>query len=359
MKLVITGGGTGGHIFAGVAIAQEFLSQSKGHDVLFVGSHSGLETRLVPKSGLKLETLKLGRLVGQGALAKLQTLWQIPWAIFKCVRILRSFEADMVVGVGGYAAGPCIVAARILGIPCGVLEQNSVMGFTNKISANLAQHVFIAFDEKPLGAPKAKCIVTGNPARSSLRPIEIKSNGPFTVFAFGGSQGAVGINKLMTDAAKEFLPIKDKIRFIHQTGERDYDNVVKAYSEIGFPAEVHKFIDDMQAMYDKASVVVCRAGSGTISELGATKNAAIFIPFPFAAGNHQEVNARVVEKAGAAFVLLQGNSSGSELATMVRKLMNEPQTLEKMRLNMAHFYRPDAARRIVDTMRVHAMGLGQ
>lgn len=350
MRLVITGGGTGGHIFAGVAVAQEFISQSKANEVLFVGSEYGLETRLVPKAGFKLETVKLGKLVGQNALTRALTLFQIPIAIFKCMRILRSFRAEMVVGVGGYAAGPCIVAAKLLGIPTGVLEQNSVMGFTNKLSAGLAQHVFLAFDEIPKGAPAEKCVVTGNPARSGLKPAAVKPSKPFVIFAFGGSQGAGGINKMMLEAAKEFLPLKDEIRIIHQTGEREHESVVKQYADIGFPAEVHKFIDDMQAMYNKASVVVCRAGSGTISELGATRNAAIFVPFPFAAGNHQEVNARVIERAGAAHVLVQGKSNGSELAAMIRKLMNNPQELEQMRSRMEQFYRPDAARRIVEVM---------
>ena len=355
MKLVITGGGTGGHIFAGVAVAQEFISQSKANEVLFVGSEYGLETRLVPKAGFKLETLKLGKLVGQSPLTRLMTLWQIPWAVLRCIGILRRFKAEMVIGVGGYAAGPCIVAARILGIPTGVLEQNSVMGFTNRIAASMAAHVFLAFDEVPSGAPENKCVVTGNPARSGLKAATLKSAKPFVIFAFGGSQGAKGINDLMTDAARDLLPLKNDIRIIHQTGEREYENVVKKYAEIGFQAEVHKFIDDMQAMYDKATIVVCRAGSGTISELGATRNAAIFIPFPLAAGNHQEINARVIERSGAALVLVQGKSHGSDLANVIRKLMNNPGDLEQMRAKMEQFYRPDAAKRIVDLMKTRAL----
>lgn len=355
MKLVITGGGTGGHIFAGVAVAQEFISQSKANDVLFIGSEYGLETRLVPKAGFKLETLKLGKLVGQSPLTRLMTLWQIPWAVLKCIGILRRFKAEMVVGVGGYAAGPCIVAARILGIPTGVLEQNSVMGFTNRISASMSQHVFLAFEEVPIGAPANKCVVTGNPARSGLKPNATKSSTPFVVFVFGGSQGAKGINDLMPEAARDLLASKTDVRIIHQTGERDYESVVKKYAEIGFQAEVHKFIDDMQSMYDKASVIVCRSGSGTISELGATRNAAIFIPFPQAAGNHQEINARVIERAGAALVLVQGKSHGSDLANVIRKLMNNPDELEQMRARMEQFYRPDAAKRIVDLMKTRAL----
>ncbi|MEW6056723.1 MAG: undecaprenyldiphospho-muramoylpentapeptide beta-N-acetylglucosaminyltransferase [Bdellovibrionota bacterium] len=355
MKLVITGGGTGGHIFAGVAIAQEFLSQSKANEVLFVGSEYGLETRLVPKAGFRLETLKLGKLVGQTFFTRIATLIQLPIAILKSMKILKSFKADMVVGVGGYAAGPCIVAAKLLKIPTGVLEQNSVMGFTNRICASLAQHVFIAFNETPLGAPARKCTFTGNPVRSQLRPSPTKSAKPLVVFAFGGSQGATGINKLMTEAAKEWLPHKESIRIIHQTGERDFDEVKRQYEQIGYPAEVHRFIDDMQAMYDKASIIVCRAGSGTISELGATKNAAIFIPFPLAAANHQEINARILERAGAAKVLLQSQSTGKDLAHAVQAIFDEPAQLEKMRQAMAAFYRPDAARNIVELMKIRAL----
>jgi UDP-N-acetylglucosamine--N-acetylmuramyl-(pentapeptide) pyrophosphoryl-undecaprenol N-acetylglucosamine transferase len=359
MRLVVTGGGTGGHVFAGVAIAQEFKEQSRSNEVLFIGSEQGMENKLVPRAGFRLERLKLGKLVGQGFLSRLITLWQIPWAVLKSFRLLRSFRADLVVGVGGYAAGPCILAARVLGIPVGILEQNSVMGFTNRVAAGLARHVFLAFDEVPHGAPSEKCVFTGNPARSHLKPAPTKPAKPFVVFAFGGSQGATGINRMMTEAACRLLPHKDDVRLIHQTGERDYEWVVKAYEELGYPAEVHRFIDDMQSMYNRASLVVSRAGASTISELAATRNAAVFVPFPLAAANHQEVNARVIERAGGGLVLVQGKSDGSELADVIIALMNDPTRLEGMRGRMAEFHRPDAARRIVETMKAHALGMAQ
>ena len=205
MKLMITGGGTGGHIFAGVAIAQEFLSQSKANQVEFIGSTQGLEVRLVPKAGFKLHTLNLGRLVGQSIFQRLLTLVQIPIAIIKAVLILKNFRPDFVIGVGGFAAGPTIIAAWLLKIPIGVLEQNSIMGFTNRISAKCADHVFLAFDEIPNGIDSKKCVYSGNPVRSGLKA-QKKSNAKttddekvFQVFAFGGSQGATGINKLLID----------------------------------------------------------------------------------------------------------------------------------------------------------------
>ena len=351
MNLVITGGGTGGHIFAGVAIAEEFKSRDARNDVLFVGSESGLETRLVPKAGFRLETLKLGKLVGQGMVARVLTLAQIPFAIMKSMRVLRAFKADLVVGVGGYAAGPCIVAARLLGIPCGVLEQNSVMGFTNKIAASLARKVFVAFNETPAGAPAAKCIVTGNPARSTLKPDRVKPDRPFVIFAFGGSQGAAGINKLMIDAAREFKTAGVDVKLIHQTGEREYEGVVKAYAELGYPAEVHKFIDNMQAMYNQAcrSSFAGRAAARSPSWAPRETPRSSF-PSLQAAANHQEVNARVVERSGGARVLLQGESRGSDLAAVIRTLMDDPAKLEAMREAMSRLYKPDAARRIVESM---------
>lgn len=354
MNLVIAGGGTGGHIFAGVAIAQEFKSQSQANQVLFVGSEYGLEKKLVPKSGFALQTIKVGKLVGQNIFRRILTLLQIPIAVVRCVLILRKFKADMVIGVGGFAAGPCILAGRILGLPIGVLEQNSVMGFTNRLSAAMAHHVFLAFDDIPVGVSQEKCVFSGNPTRSQLGYRE-KADKDFVIFAFGGSQGATGINKMLTEAAAKLLPLKHEIQIIHQTGEKDFDWVATAYKNIGFPAQVHRFIDDMQSMYDKASLVVCRSGSSTISELGATRNAAVFIPFPFAAQNHQERNARVVEASGAARVLLQTENDGDKLAEVILELRADRERLRRMREAMAAFYQPNAAKKIVDVMKAHSL----
>ncbi len=358
MRLVIAGGGTGGHIFAGVAIAQEFKSQSLANEVLFVGSEYGLEVKLVPKSGFPLVTLKLGKLVKQSIFRKCLTLFQIPIALLKCIQVLRSFKANMVVGVGGYAAGPCIIAAWILKIPTAVLEQNAVLGFTNKITSIFSTHVFLTFNNIPPSLPARKCILTGNPIRNELKPSFVKPLRPFVVFVFGGSQGATGINQLVVKTLQEIQKLKDIpkeiISFVHQTGEKNYEWVKKEYENSLLPVEVHRFIDDMQSMYNRASLVICRAGSSTIAELAATRNAAIFIPFPFAAGNHQEYNARLVEKAGGAKVLIESQASGEHLAKMILFFMENPKELEKMRENITGFYRPDAAKKIVEIMKIQA-----
>lgn len=351
LKLIITGGGTGGHVFGGIAIAQEFLNQNPKNDVLFIGSSQGMEVKLVPRAGYKLELLQLGKLVGQKLLTRISTLFQIPIAILKSYRIIKKFKADMVIGVGGYAAGPCIVAARLCGIPIGVLEQNSVVGFTNRISASLANKIFLAFEGVPAGISKQKCLVTGNPARSTMKPSsQEKKVPPAIIFAFGGSQGATGINKLMTEASLHLKDESKNIRFIHQTGEKDFEWVKEFYEKNQFPAETHKFIDGMQAMYDAATLVVCRSGSGTIAELGATENAAVFIPFPLAAGDHQTLNARKVENAGAAKVLIQGQTTGADLARELRTLLQTPERLNAMRTQMKQFYRPQASAQIISEM---------
>ncbi len=359
MKCILAGGGTGGHIYAGVAIAQEFLSQSKGNEVLFVGSSSGLEGKLVPKAGYQLKTINLGKLVGQGIIRKLMTLFQIPIAVFKCIRIIKEFEADFVVGVGGYAAGPCMIAAKLCGLPIGVLEQNAVMGFTNKLSSKLADYVFTAFNEVPDGVPASKCIYTGCPARSELKIAPEKSDNPFVLFIFGGSQGASGINKLMPDVAKILREKNVNVEIIHQTGEREFEQVKEKYETLKMKAEVHKFIYDMQNKYNQASLVICRAGAGTITELGVTQSAAILIPFPQAAQNHQEHNAKMIEQANAGKCFLQTknglDASPGDLAHLIIEIKNNPELRSTYRKNIAQFFKADAAKRIVDVMKTNVL----
>jgi UDP-N-acetylglucosamine--N-acetylmuramyl-(pentapeptide) pyrophosphoryl-undecaprenol N-acetylglucosamine transferase len=351
MNVVITGGGTGGHIFAGVAIAEALQRLYPDTKLIFIGSSEGLETRLVPKAGYILKTLCLGRLVGQRFVSRLKTLLQIPIAIFTAIYYLKKFKAQAIVGVGGFAAGPCIVAGALLRIPIYVLEQNSILGFTNQIATKLARKVFTAFDVIPVGVDSTKCMYTGNPSRTTMVPIEKTKHSKFNIFAFGGSQGATGINKLLTEACQILAAKGYSLEICHQTGPNDFDWVKKYYKSNGIEAMVFSFIDDMQKRYADADLVVCRAGAGTISELAATQNAAIFIPFPFAAQNHQEKNARVVESKGAAIVLSQRTTTSALLADEIEQLIKNPTTLATMRLNMKQFHTPSAAEIIARTVR--------
>lgn len=351
MNVVITGGGTGGHIFAGVAIAEALQKHYPDTQIIFIGSSEGLETKLVPKAGYILKTLYLGRLVGQRFVNRLKTLLQIPIAILTAIYHLKKFQAQAIIGVGGFAAGPCIVAGALLGIPIYVLEQNSILGFTNRIATKLARTVFTAFDVVPVGVDSKKCVYTGNPSRTTMAAIQKSEHNKFRIFTFGGSQGATGINKLMTEACKVLTDNGYALEICHQTGPNDFDWVQKFYQSHAIEAGVFSFIDDMQRRYAEADLVICRAGAGTISELAATQNAAIFIPFPFAAQNHQEKNARVVEAKGAAIVLSQATTTGALLAGEIERLIKNPTALATMRLNMKQFHTPNAAETIARTVR--------
>lgn len=355
-RLVIAGGGTGGHIYGGVAIAEEFLKRQNSAKVLFVGSSQGLEVTLVPKAGYELVTINVGKLVGQSVFKRFKTLFQIPWAILQCMRTLKKFSADAVIGVGGYASGPCLIAAKILGIPAFILEQNSVMGLTNRVSALAAKTIFTAFPQPPRGANPKKCIYTGNPVRSTLSPRGPRTTGgQFTVFAFGGSQGSKAINTLLTEAVRIILEknLIPYLRVIHQTGPTDLERIRSLYASMNHSLdniEVHPFIHNMQDMYNQADVVIARAGSGTIAELGATKSAAILIPFPHAAANHQEANAVAIEQAGGCLLIRESSATGQLLAEQLVMLSQSSDLLQSLSDKISNFYKADAAVRIVDAI---------
>jgi UDP-N-acetylglucosamine--N-acetylmuramyl-(pentapeptide) pyrophosphoryl-undecaprenol N-acetylglucosamine transferase len=228
-----------------------------------------------------------------------------------------------------------------------ILEQNSVPGMTNRILGKVVHRVFCAFPgmEPRFGAEKV--LLTGNPVRSSMKPLPAASRDPFTIFIFGGSQGAKGINSMVIEALPLLEDLKGHLRFIHQTGEADFERVSQGYSAARVPARVEKFIHDMPAAFSEASLVICRAGSSTLSEIAAVRRAAVLVPFPFASDNHQEKNARVFSDAGAAFLLPQQSSNGLDLARIIRKSFQDHAAVSQMEEVVSRFYRPDAAAAIV------------
>lgn len=353
-NLVVTGGGTGGHIFAGVAIADEWRRIYPDSRILFVGASGGIEERLVPKAGYPLELVHLGSLKGVSTKKRLKTLLQIPFALFTAATILLRERPDAVVGVGGYASGPVVLIARLVGwtwnVRTAILEQNAVPGFTNRILARFAHAVFCAFPGIENKFQLAKTAVTGNPVRGSMVPNASATRNPFTVFIFGGSQGAVGINTLVLDSFEFLGDLLPKLRFIHQTGERDYERVATGYRKAGIDARVEKFIHDMPECYGAASLVVCRAGSSTLAELAAVHRAAILVPFPFASDNHQEKNARLFVDRGAAELLIQGKSNGKDLAAKIRTYFLNPDRLERLESEVARFHGGNAPGKIVSLL---------
>lgn len=354
-KLLVAGGGTGGHILAGIAIADEWKKQvGSDAEVLFVGAEQGLEARLVPKYGYPLKVLKIGALNRVGLKRKLLTLFQLPFSFLKALFILISFRPDAVIGVGGYSSGPVVLLARFVGVFWGartsIIEQNSVAGFTNRMLGKWVHRVFCAFHAATSLFNPYKVKVTGNPIRSSLRRLPPSTNEPFTLFIFGGSQGAMGINTMIIEALPHLKHVP--IIYIHQTGVSDYERVRQAYEREGIhTAMVEKFIDDMGSCYGRSSLVICRAGASSMSELASVGRAAIFIPLPTAADNHQEKNARIFERDSAAIVIPQGSVSGLQMAQQILGLKDNLERVHEIENKVAYFYQSDSAFEIVKDLR--------
>jgi UDP-N-acetylglucosamine--N-acetylmuramyl-(pentapeptide) pyrophosphoryl-undecaprenol N-acetylglucosamine transferase len=349
MRLIIAGGGTGGHLFPGVAIAEEVMAREPSSEVLFVGTTRGIEARVLPRLGLPHRFIDASGLKTVGLLGALRGLARVPRALWQSGRIVREFRPDAVIGVGGYASGPVVLAAWLARVPTAILEQNSIPGLTNKILGRFVRAVFLAFDETRRFFRPRRVILSGNPIRRALRDrllaagAETRRDGPPRIFCFGGSQGARAVNALMVEAAAALQRAGRPIAVVHQTGQEEREAVAARYREAGVEADVRDFIDDMAAAYGRADLVVARAGATTVAELAAVGRPAILIPYPFAADNHQERNAAALAQAGAAVVLGQAELDGDKLAAAIGDLLANDERLEAMRAAMRGLDRADAA----------------
>jgi UDP-N-acetylglucosamine--N-acetylmuramyl-(pentapeptide) pyrophosphoryl-undecaprenol N-acetylglucosamine transferase len=351
VKMLIAGGGTGGHLFPGIALAQEVTTRHAENDVLFVGTARGLEATVVPRAGYKLELIDVGGLKGMGPWRLFKGLLRVPRSLLQSRAILKSYQPDVVMGVGGYASGPVVLAAWMMGIPTAVQEQNARAGFTNKLLGRFVEAVFVAFREAIGQFPEGKSRLLGNPIRRELMDnfLRGKSAHPrFQILVFGGSQGAHAINTAMIAVLPHLQDLKDRIAIVHQTGKKDIEAVRAGYAGSGFEVEVREFIDDMSRAYAEADLVLCRAGATTLAELTVCKKAAVLIPFPFAADNHQEINARSLSEAGAAVMIRESELTPESLAATVRDLCANPERLRKMEKAAGLLGRPEAAKEIAD-----------
>jgi len=352
--LLVTGGGTGGHVFAGISIAEAWKSKFPDGKVLFVGSKGGIEEKLVPRAGISLKLVHLGSLKGVSFKKRMKTALQIPLALFKAFWIIVRAKPQAVVGVGGYASGPVVLIARFLSpffsTRVAILEQNAVPGFTNRILAHFVHLVFCAFTGIDKRFPESRTVITGNPVRKEMIPLPPAQRVPFNIFIFGGSQGALGINSLVLEALPFLEDIKSELVWVHQTGERDFERVSNGYLEASFTGQIEKFIYGMKEAYQKASLVICRAGSSTLAEIAAVGRAAILVPFPQASDNHQEMNARLFVEQNASILMLQQSAEGEDLAREIRRLIGSPHELTRMENQVRGFYRPHAAEDIVSAL---------
>jgi UDP-N-acetylglucosamine--N-acetylmuramyl-(pentapeptide) pyrophosphoryl-undecaprenol N-acetylglucosamine transferase len=352
LGMIIAGGGTGGHLFPGIAVAEEFLGRNPDHRVLFIGTDRGLEKRILGGLGLPLRTLRVEGIKGKGPLRAVAALAKIPEGLLASRRILHEFRPDVVVGVGGYASGPAVLAAFLMGVKTAIAEQNAFPGLTNRLLGRFADRIFLTFPGSQGWFPKNRTRVTGNPIRAAFlveEPREEKQASCFTILVFGGSQGAHAINRTVGEALGGLGRLKDRLRFIHQAGETDLEMMTAAYREKGFTAEVSPFITDMAAAYHRADLLICRAGATSIAEITAGGKASILIPFPFAVNDHQSRNAEALSRTGAAEVIAEKELNGAKLAEVIERLYRNPDAIRKMEAAAAALGKRHAAREIVDS----------
>lgn len=373
MRVIIAGGGTGGHVIPALAIAQQLKKQFDA-EVLFVGTARGIETRLVPQAGFPLELIQVGALKNVSLMTRAKTMFDLPRALWTAGRIVSDFRPDVVIGVGGYASGPAMLAAIRRRIPTLAFEPNVVPGFANRLVARFVSAAAVHFEETCEYFRNAK--VTGVPVREaffnlpahnnmSAKGAIARSESPQdesvpTLLVFGGSQGAHAINQAMIESLPGLREKIPAIHIIHQTGQRDFDSVLAAYQRVGMTTsevtgrssgEVHKFIDNMPATFARADLLVCRSGASTVGEITASGKPAIFVPFPRAADDHQNVNARALERAGAAVVVEESNLEAAYLVETIVAMLSDPVRLRRMSEAARSLAHPNAVQEIADIVK--------
>ena len=352
-RVIVAGGGTGGHLFPGIAVVEELSRRNPDLEVVFVGTERGIESRVVPQLGHRLELIEVSPLKGRSATELLRSVAALPGAAARAMAILREHRPDLVIGVGGYASGPLLAAAAARGVPTAILEQNAHVGLTNRMLAKIVGRAYVTFPETAASFGDKRARVSGNPVRRAFveaaRRAHTDPEGAEArarrVFVLGGSQGSQALNQTVPDALAGL-----GIEVLHQTGATMRDAVEARYRALGVRAEVVAFIDDMPSAYASAALVIARAGATTVAELCAVGRPSILIPYPFAANDHQRKNAEALEREGAAICTPQDRLDAPSLAATVRELMASPERRRAMSESARRFGRPDAAASIVDDL---------
>ena len=347
MKLAISAGGTGGHIFPGIAVAETLKAMGTKHDVVFIGTREGLEGKIIPAAGFRLLYVEAHQFLGRSPLYKVLTLMRLIKGIVMSMQILREEKPDAILGMGGFTCVPVIIAGRFLGIPAFLHEQNVQPGLANKFLSKITKGTFISFKETTKYLTTKKVLHTGNPLQKKLAQYEgTKKEGEFGIFVFGGSRGARSINDAVLTLLPHLESYKNTVVY-HQTGQEDFDRVSAAYKKTPIMHEVFPFTNEMAKYYNHSDVVISRAGATTIFELAYFKKAAILIPYPYSAGNHQWENASEVERMGGAYVIANEEATGERLFGAIKHLMKEPVILKELGENIGKIYLSDAAEHII------------
>jgi UDP-N-acetylglucosamine--N-acetylmuramyl-(pentapeptide) pyrophosphoryl-undecaprenol N-acetylglucosamine transferase len=355
--ILIAAGGTGGHLFPGIAVADELRRRDPATRVVFAGTPRGLESRLVPRAGYELELLPILPLNGVGMARALRGVLALPWGMLRAAALVRRLRPAAVLGVGGYAGGPVVLAAALLGVHTVILEPNAKPGFTNRRLRPFVRRAACAYEEARAFFG-AKGVVTGNPVRGGFAALPARSHAaPLTLLAFGGSQGSRVLNRALL-AALPHLPGGDRLRLVHQTGEAMRAEVAAGYARAGREDEVVAFLDDMEARFAQADLVLSRSGATTCAELTAAGKASVLVPFALATDDHQRINARALESAGAAVMVEERDLGGESLARAVLSVLESPQRLEAMERAARSLARPDAAARVADLLELPERAVG-
>jgi UDP-N-acetylglucosamine--N-acetylmuramyl-(pentapeptide) pyrophosphoryl-undecaprenol N-acetylglucosamine transferase len=350
--LMIAGGGTGGHIYPAIAIAREYVGRDASRKVIFVGTEKGLEKTIVPKAGFPLEFINVGGLKGKGGLDLLRNVARLPLGFIDAWRAVGRHKPEAVLGVGGYSSGPVLVAAKLRGVPTIIHEANAFPGLANRVVARWVTAVAVAFQDALPRMKRADGVVTGNPIRKEFFDLGANPKGPTPkarLLVFGGSQGSRVLNDAITGALLFLARQKETLDIVHQTGPNELEKVKTAYAQSAFTnARVVPYLDPMADEIAAADLVVSRAGAMTIGELSAIGRAAVLVPFAAATNNHQELNARVVERAGGAVVITEAELTPERLASAISDIAGDPQRAARMGTASKTLATPDATKTIVD-----------
>jgi UDP-N-acetylglucosamine--N-acetylmuramyl-(pentapeptide) pyrophosphoryl-undecaprenol N-acetylglucosamine transferase len=356
LRIIIAGGGTGGHLFPGIAIAREFEARNSATRVIFVSTGNPMERSVLSKTVFELRCITATGIKGRGVLNQLKSVLKIPKGILESMRILKDFSPDLAIGLGSYSAGPVIIGAWLRRIPIVIHEQNILPGITNRILSRFADRIYISFKNTKSNLNSSKVQWMGNPVRNELLeysaaqapgPNGDTGNGILTILIIGGSQGAHAINMAVIDALED-LRDKDRLHFIHQTGEADEQKVNDAYRRNDMRCTVRSFFDNMAELYSRADLLICRAGATTVAEVTALGKAAIFIPFPHAADNHQVLNAGMLSDEGAAEMIVEKDLSAEILSRKIGYYAAHREAINDMAAKARQFGNPNAAKNIVD-----------
>jgi UDP-N-acetylglucosamine--N-acetylmuramyl-(pentapeptide) pyrophosphoryl-undecaprenol N-acetylglucosamine transferase len=357
-RVIFAGGGTGGHLFPAIAVMEELRRREPELEVLFVGTARGIETKVIPQLGERLSCLTVSPLKGRSPGQLMKSLAALPGAGLEAASLVRSFRPSLVIGVGGYAAGPMVVAARTLGVPTALLEQNAHVGLTNRLLSRVVQRAYLSFDETAAQFPARTVRVFGNPVRRAfvsagtmarVDPLGFEMRAR-RVLVVGGSQGAKVLNQVVPEALARAGLGDRGIEIVHQTGHAMCDEVSAHYARLGLRAEVTPFIDDMARAYASAALVIGRAGATSLAEICAVGRPSLLIPFPFAADDHQWHNARALETRGAAIAMREEGLDVAVLGQRIAELLNEPAKRTAMAEAARALGKPDAAAAIVDDL---------